>query len=181
MSDINLLGNISELKASSVAFNIAIQVSGTSGVNQYDFNILPGLRQYLVGRAYASIDESSLSLKVTGSVTQTRSIDVHACIIPATISRYPDSASKVASVPGSSFAQHSVTSSAVPAPLGFPDGVTGQLKPKPVWGELPSLVLYHEILGGSQTSTATVKISGSLRVGGIGFVQTWVNDTPEEE
>jgi len=173
MSGINLLGNISELSSTRVPFNIALTVSGVSGHSRHSFDALAGLRQFLVGRAYACIVTDSLQLKVTGSVTQTRSIDVHACIIPSDFATYPQTAQAVTSVPGSAFAQHSVTASGPPATLSFPDGVTGQLKPSPVWGELPSLVVVHEILGGTQQSTATIKVSGVLEVGGIGFVQTW--------
>jgi hypothetical protein len=179
MPSINLLGDTSELTATTVKFNIAFEVTGASGHSRHNLEDLAGLRPFLVGRAYASIVGDSLSVKVTGSVTQTRSIDVHACIIPkghvdsTGAASWPQTAHGVASVPGSCFAQHSVTSSGSPVPLGFPDGVTSQLKPLPVWGVAPALVVVHEILGGSATSTATIKISGLLEVGGIGFVQTW--------
>jgi hypothetical protein len=169
---VNLLGDTSELTATTVRFNATVPVTGTSGSTQLALDQLNGLSQFLQGRAYAAVTTGSLSVKVTGSVTQTRSIDVHCCIIPSTLTG-PDTAEGVASVPGSCFAQHSVTSSGVPAQLHFPDGVANQLKPTPVWGEPPALVVVWEILGGTQTSTATIKVSGVLEVGGIGFVQTW--------
>jgi len=170
---INLLGNVSELQSSRVPFNIALAVTGVSGQSRHSLSEQAGLRQFLVGRAYASIVSDSLRVQVTGSVTSTRSIDVHVCIIPANFPSFPNTAAGVTSVPGSAFVQHSVVASGQSAVLSFPDGVTGQLKPTPVWGELPSVVTWHEILGGTQTSTATIKISGLLEVGGIGFVQTW--------
>lgn len=173
MSTINLLGDLSELRATRVKFNIAFQVTGTSGHVRRTLSGLAGLAPFLTGRAFARIVGESLTLKVTGSVTQTRSIDVHACIIPVTTATYPQTGHAVASVPGSAFAQHSVTASSEPSPLGFPDGVATQLKPTPVWGEVPSIVVVHEILGGTATSTATIRVSGELEVGGIGFVQTW--------
>lgn len=173
MSSINLLGDLSELTATGVKFNIAFQVTGASGHVRHTLSGLGGLAPFLQGRAFARIVGDSLTVKVTGSVTQSRSIDVHVCIIPATFPDYPQTGHGVASVPGSCFAQHSVTSSGEPAILSFPDGVANQLKPSPVWGEPPALVVVHEILGGTQTSTATVKVSGVLEVGGIGFVRTW--------
>lgn len=173
MSTINLLGDLSELTATQVKFNIAFQVTGTTGHVRHDLATLDGLRPFLAGRAFARIVGDSLTVKVTGSVTQSRSIDAHVCIIPSTYATYPQTGHGVSSVPGSCFAQHSVTASGLPAVLNFPDGVANQLKPAPVWGEPPSLVVVHEILGGDAQSTATVKVSGLLEVGGIGFVQTW--------
>jgi hypothetical protein len=179
MSGINLLGDVAELTATRVKFNIAFTVEGAAGHVAKDFATLEGLRPYLTARAFARIVGDSLSVSVSGSVTSTRSIDAHLCVIPRghvaaeNTTAYPQTAAHVASVPGSCFVQHSVTSASAPVPLGFPDGITGQLKPPPVWGVPPTLVVVHEILGGSATSTATIKISGVLEVGGIGFVQTW--------
>jgi len=179
MTGINLLGDVSELTATRVKFNIAFTVEDTEGHVAHDFSTLPGLQPFLAARAFAKIVEDSLSVSVTGSVTSTRSIDAHICVIPSGhvaakgTTDYPQTAAHVASVPGSCFVQHSVTSASSPVPLSFPDGVTGQLKPLPVWGVPPTLVVVHEILGGSAKSTATIKISGVLEVGGIGFVQTW--------
>lgn len=179
MPGIDLLGDVAELTATRVKFNIAFTVEGTSGHVAQDFANLAGLKPFLTARAFARIVGDSLLVSVTGSVTSTRSIDAHVCVIPrghapaAGTTAYPETAAHVASVPGSCFVQHSVTSASSPVPLGFPDGVTGQLKPLPVWGVPPTLVVVHEVLGGSATSKATIKISGVLEVGGIGFVQTW--------
>lgn len=173
MSGINLLGDLSELTSTSVSFNIAFTVTGTSGHHRYHIKDLAGLEPFLKSRAFARIVGDSLTVKVTGSVTSTRSIDVHACIIPATEATYPQNDHGVASVPGSCFAQHSVTASGSPAALRFPDGVATQIKPRPIWGEEADLVIVFEILGGTAQSTAVIKISGNLEVGGFGFVKTW--------
>jgi len=173
MSDINLLGDLSELKATRVNFNIALTCSGTSGHRCDRLDSLDGLTPYLTGRAFARIVSDSLSVSVSGSVSAARSIDVHCCIIPSTCSTYPQTPALVTTVPGSVTVQHSVIATSTPAPLRFPDGVANQLKPAPVWGEPPSLVTHHEVLGGTATSSTIVKISGVLEVGGIGFVQTW--------
>lgn len=173
MASINLLGDLSELTATRVNFNIAILLTGSSGHTRLKLKAQSGISPFLTGRAFARLVSDSLQLKVTGSVTSTRSIDVHACVIPSSEDTYPSTSHEVATVPGSCFAQHSVTSSGSPAPLNFPDGVTGQIKPSPIYGEEPDIVIVHEILGGSATSTATVKISGVLEVGGVGFVRTW--------
>uniref|UniRef100_A0AAU7NIP2 Coat protein n=1 Tax=Neopestalotiopsis nebuloides deltaflexivirus 1 TaxID=3162603 RepID=A0AAU7NIP2_9VIRU len=173
MTEINLLGDLSELRASRVNFNIVIEVTGIEGSGVKDLASLPGLAPFLQGRAYASLVKDSLMVQATGDVEQQRAVNVYCAVIPTGLPTSPASAAHVQRVPGSCFVQHSVTTSGAPVQLRFPDGVATQLKPKPVWGEQPALAYYFQVLGGQQTSVARIRLSGLLEVGGIGFVQTW--------
>jgi hypothetical protein len=165
-------GETAELHQQTVQFHAVHQVTGVSGAGNFTLFDADGLREYVETHAFCKIT-GPLRISIRGPVSSTIACTVDACAIPDDIDDRPDTAAKIATVQGNSSAQHSLLVGVQDATLTFANGVTDVLKPDVLVGERPRICFFYHINGGTASSTAIIKVSGTIEARGIGFVQTW--------
>jgi hypothetical protein len=174
MSTSDVVGETGELRDQSVQFNAVHTVTGVSGVGSFSLTSANGLSEYIGGHAFVKLIGTSVKVSIRGPVSATIACTVDACVIPDDDDiEKPTTAAQIATVQGNSSAQHSLLVGVQDATLSFANGVSHTFKPSPLVGELPLVCYAYHINGGTTSSTAIIKISGTIEARGIGFVKTW--------
>jgi hypothetical protein len=169
----DVIGDLSHLRLTRIAFNAVHEVSGAEGSGHFSLLSAKGVKHLIGARALVKIVSDSLTCQVIGPASADKAVSAHIAVIPSTSSDWPSTASEVLTIGGSAFIQHSLYVGALAAPLQFTQEVAHQIKPAPVVGSPPEVVYQFTITGGSASSKAYLRISGVLEVDGVGFVASW--------
>jgi hypothetical protein len=169
-----VIGETVELKEQTVKFNAVHEVTGVSGSGSFPLIEANGLSEYVSTHAFVRLVGETVRVSIRGPVSSTIACTVDACVIPDDddIER-PTTAAQIATVQGNASAQHSLLVGVQDSTLEFANGVTHTLKPVPLVGDLPRVCFFFHINGGTASSTAIIKIAGTIEARGIGFVKTW--------
>jgi len=171
MSDV--LGDTTHLHQHRIDFNAVHTIVGASSHGSFCLVDSSGLRHLLSSRASVKIVSQSLTCQVIGPASADKAVSIHVAVIPATATGHPTSEAQILTIGGSAYAQHSLYVGALAVPLAFSTEVAHQIKPAPVVGEPPLVVYVCTITGGTNSDKAYLRISGTIEVDGIGYVQPW--------
>jgi hypothetical protein len=171
MSD--LVGDTSHLNEDTVDFSATHELRGLEGSGHFSLVEANGFKQLIGPRASVKIVSETLGVEVIGTPTAEEAVSVHVAVLPSTVTSFPTTRQQIATVAGSTSVTDSVYRGSERRPLRFSVEVAHQIKPKPQVGESPEVAYWFKIVGGTQTSSATLKVTGQVRVQGVGFVQTW--------
>nr|QQG34643.1 HP3 [Sesame deltaflexivirus 1] len=167
-----LLGETKSLRTQTVDFNAVHTILGPASSGHFLLSECAGLKQLLPARAVVEVVSESLSVQVVGPASASKAVSAHVAVIPANAPE-PTTEAQVLTISGSAFVQHSLYVGAVPAQLRFASEVAHQLKPTPVFGQLPKVVYHCTVTGGATGDKTFLRLSGTVTVEGVGYVSPW--------
>lgn len=168
-----IIGDTSHLHQNTIEFNAVHELLGHSGVTHFPLVECQGLRGLLASRASVTIVSDSLRCQILAPPSADQAAVAQVAVVPSTCPSWPGSGTDILTVGGSVFVQHSLYTGALAVDLRFAPEVAHQIKPAPVVGSPPEVVVAYTVAGADATTVSRLRISGRIRVDGIGFVSSW--------
>lgn len=166
-------GDTSHLKRDTVPFSAVFTFEGVSGSGAVKLTDNLSISRIIAGRAYVSLDPSSLTIELISPPSPDKAAHLTAAVIPSTVSSPPKLTEHILTVPGSVLIRSSTYDTTLPSSIQLAPGVAHQLVPPPLIGDPPQLVFAYHIAGASSDTKGHVRLSGTITLGGVGFIQTW--------
>lgn len=171
MSD--LIGDTRPLTQDIVPFNIVRVLTGPSGSGHFAIPTAQGFKQLASCRASVKIISDTLRCQILGPASASVAPECYVAILPDSVRSWPTAPEEILTIGGSAYCQHSVYSPSRAVPIRFAAEAAHQIKPTPVVGEEPHVAYSYNVVGGDDETKCFLRLSGEMRVDGIGFTQTW--------
>jgi hypothetical protein len=165
-------GDTADITRETIHFCCIHELKGDKGHGSFSIADNKGFQAIAACRGVVQIVDDSLTCQVIGPPAADKATAVHVAIVP-TLTSYPTKPSEVASIGGSAYCEHSIYAGSRTATIAFAAEAAHQIKPTPVVGRPPVVCFYFNIVGADTTTVALLKVSGTVRVTGTGFVKTW--------
>jgi hypothetical protein len=167
------IGDTSHLKRDTVPFSAVFTFVGDSGSGAVTLTDNTSISRLISGRAYVSLDPSSLTLELISPPSPDKAAHLTAAIIPSTVAKCPTLTEQILTIPGSVLIRSSTYDTTLPSAIQLAPGVAHQLVPAPLIGDPPKLVYSYHLAGASAETKGHARLRGTITVGGVGFIQTW--------